>query len=125
MTESDIQILVGDFENQYNVGDFEEQCIVCHEINSNDNKLCSLIDLIKYKKCSCDPLVHKACLEQWLFHKQRCLICNEPVEKKKLNVDGALRLTIVGNYCNIVCCIGIFMVLISVAIIVYECSVFI
>ncbi len=118
MTESDIQILVGDFENQYN---YENQCIVCHETNSNDNKLCSLVDLVKYKKCSCDPLVHKACLEQWLFHKQRCLICNEPVEKKSLDVGTRLRLTIRENYCIIFGCVGIFISLLLFAMfIMYE-----
>jgi hypothetical protein len=116
MTDSDIQILVKEF-----IGDLENQCIVCHENNSKDNKLCYLIELLEYKKCSCDPLVHNICLDRWLFYKKRCLICNEPVEKKKVDIISVVRITIRKNCCIIVGCICIIM---SIAmLVVHEYSV--
>ncbi len=110
MNDSDAQILIMDFDNH---------CIVCHETNSTNNKLCYLTHLVKRKKCSCDPLIHSSCLEQWFARNRKCIICNSPIENCNPRTTQPV------NYHVILCYIGIIVFMVSVILfILYECSLY-
>lgn len=112
MVGTDAQILIADFERH---------CIICHDASLKNNKLCYLTHLIKNKKCTCDPLIHKSCLEEWLVRNHKCVICNTPIEKCNLRIDHTHRRTCY----NILFYVGTAAFLISIVMfIMYECSLY-
>ena len=59
----------------------DEQCLICWENQTKQNRLIKLNTLHTFapydKQCSCSSLVHCTCLLEWIQHKQSCPICRE------------------------------------------------
>jgi hypothetical protein len=44
-------------------------CYICLE----------LVDTVAIQECKCCVYTHRSCYEEWLSHKEICLICKKPV----------------------------------------------
>jgi hypothetical protein len=68
-------------DNTNNNSNDDEQCLICWENQTKQNRLIKLNTLHTFapydKRCSCSSLVHCSCLLEWIHHKQSCPICRE------------------------------------------------
>jgi hypothetical protein len=54
----------------------KNDCLICLEINDNDDNICIRIENKYYiKECLCDGWVHEYCLNIWYIKNNKCPIC--------------------------------------------------
>jgi hypothetical protein len=54
----------------------KNECLICLEINGNDDNICIRIENHFYiKECLCDGWVHEYCLNIWYIKNNKCPIC--------------------------------------------------
>jgi len=76
----DMEIRSISFENK---ADDTENCFICFENKAVDKiKPIRLnYQMFYLKKCDCDGIIHKECLDNWFKIQQKCPICRNPIIK--------------------------------------------
>ena len=67
--------------NSINSNNSENECLICLEVNNNNEKTIKLNDLSSCEKlCECNGWFHKSCLDNWFIIKFTCPICRNSID---------------------------------------------
>ena len=71
-------------DNEINTIIVEKECFICLElVNINEIKVNKLNNKdIFIKDCLCDGVVHKECLQKWIYKNKSCPICRKGIIEK-------------------------------------------
>lgn len=83
-------------------GDEIHRCFICYEVKTPlEINPTSLQKQLYYKKCRCDGLIHKSCLEMWICKQHKCPICRAVLIQPTCSKNILIVIAFYLNKCSI------------------------